>query len=49
MIELLIIILAVKYRHGFTVNDEEYDPLVAYGGLDFEPPERKRPELKIVK
>lgn len=42
MIELLLIIIAIKYR---SMSEEEENPLRHYGGIDYEP---KR-HLRVVK
>ena len=54
MIEMLLLLFAVKYRDGFLQDEpERVDYLDRcmddYGGIDFEPPVRERPKLTVVK
>ena len=50
MIEYLILLLLMKYRHGVVPQRDPLDDCLEIGaGLDFNPPERERPNLRIVK
>lgn len=49
MIEYLIALWIMKYREVFYAQPSSDDGIEDYGGIDFEPPARKRPDLRVVK
>lgn len=54
MIEMLILLAIIRYRDVEIPSfGRKHDPLddcmQEYGGLDYEPPVRQRPELRVVK